>query len=163
MKIVRFYIILSFLIITIFSVVGQTINDQLLPPGPYQQTCKECYVVNKQLPSEAGAGAELHCVCHAYRDEWKVQTFPNAWGCIKNGGVLINCEGKLKCSFDGECFDACKRCRMYGDVAACKRCESLHGQSGKVNETRLSPHAAGCGYDVVNNAGQLECEVPPIP
>jgi len=146
MRNIGFYAAFFFLVLGLF-VFGIQKYIHKLPEGPYEKTCRKCFVV----------AGKLHCECHERDDEWNVQNLPKANQCRYS---IVNDHGKLKCIPQGPYLNTCARCWMSGDTLYCMACENRRGQTVQLHQRFSLPRVSLCRYAVVNNNAELNC-LPP--
>jgi len=144
---------LGFSLIVMFAMAwGSLANAQTIPPGSYQQTCKNIEM----------RGDVLSANCQDSTGRWQSVLLRDVGSCRSD---IINDDGALRCSRGvgyqngnqggipgGSYVQSCQEVRVHGDDLEA-RCQT---SSGDMKSSKLDDYNK-CRGDIVNDNGKLRC------
>jgi hypothetical protein len=152
----RRVLMLSAIAVTFVLGLGSRANAQSVPPGSYQQTCKNIDFHNDVLAAN----------CQDSSGHWQSALLHEVQGCRSD---IINDDGSLRCSRGvgyqtdnhaglpgGIYTQSCQDIRIHGDDLEA-RCPTAGGdwKNAKLDDYNK------CHGDIVNDNGKLRCIVTP--
>ena len=125
-------------------VLAAPAGAEVLPPGSYRDTCRDCYVDN----------GRLHCRCRGDGGGW-YRTSIKYYRC---GGDISNVDGSLSCGGGGRYSlpqgswrESCRNGRVQGDTLLAE-CKNRHG-----DWVQAWLSLKRCRRQVGNEDGRLVC------
>jgi hypothetical protein len=154
----RRIVMLSAIVAAFVLGLGSPANAQSIPPGSYQQTCKNIDFHNDALAAN----------CQDSSGHWQSALLHDVQGCRSD---IINDDGSLRCSRGvgyqsqssvglpgGTYSQTCQEIHTRGDDLVA-RCTTT---SGDWKDAKLDDYNS-CRGDIVNDNGKLRCIVTPAP